>query len=68
MGGAYAGITDVRSYLMASTNFLSLLAYTGGSNANLVNGIISCILSLLAAAVATYLIGFRKEELTVSSC
>ncbi len=68
VGGAYAGITDVRSYLMASTNFLSLLAYTGGSNANLVNGIISCILSLLAAAVATYLIGFRKEELTVSSC
>lgn len=63
VGGAYMGLFDVKAYVMGSTNFLSLLSFTGGSTSNLVNGCIACILSLLAAAVATYFIGFTKEEL-----
>lgn len=63
VGGAYMGLFDVKAYVMGSTNFLSLLSFTGGSTGNLVNGCIACILSLLAAAVATYFIGFTKEEL-----
>lgn len=63
IGGAYMGLFDVKSYVMTSTNFLGLLSYTGGSSANFVNGCIACLLSLISAAVATYLLGFSKEEL-----
>lgn len=63
IGGAYAGITNVVSYMMASSNIMSVLGYAGGSTANLINGTIACVLSLVVAAIATYLIGFSKEEL-----
>ncbi len=65
IGGAYMGIFDVKAYVMASTNFLSVLSFTGGNTANLVHGVIALCLSLVAAAVATYFIGFSKEELAV---
>lgn len=63
VGGAYLGITKVNQYLMPSSNFLNLLGFTGGTTANLVNGIIGCVLSLVVAAVATYFIGFSKDDL-----
>lgn len=63
VGGAYMGLFDVKAYVMGSTNFLSVLGYTGGSTANLINGCIACVLSLVVAAVSTYLIGFTKQEL-----
>lgn len=43
-------------------NFLALTAYVGGSTANIINGIISGAIALIVAAVATYIIGFGKEE------
>lgn len=63
IGGAYAGITNVCTYVLSSGNFLSLLGYTGGSTANLVNGVIACLLSLVSAAIFTFIFGFSKEEL-----
>lgn len=63
IGSLYAGITNVLYYVMSSSNFLDLLAYTGGSTANLINGCIAMLLSMISAAVATYFIGFSKEEL-----
>ena len=64
VGGAYLGITNAIQWVMAGgTNFLMLLGFTGGSTANLVNGIIGSLLSMVAAAVATYFIGFSKDEL-----
>ncbi|MCD8067574.1 MAG: PTS transporter subunit EIIC [Lachnospiraceae bacterium] len=64
VGGCYAGITNVCAYVMVtSSNFLSLIAYTGGSSANMINGVITCILSFVVATVATYFLGFSKEEL-----
>lgn len=63
VGGAYLGFTKVCSYMMGSSNFLNLISFTGGTTANLVNGIIGCILALVAAAVATYFIGFSKDDL-----
>ena len=46
----------VRSFQKIGALFL----YTA---ANLVNGIIGCVLSLAVAAVATYFIGFSKDDL-----
>lgn len=66
VGGAYMGLFDVKAYVMGSTNFLSLLGFTGGTTANLIHGCVACILSLLAAAVATYFLGFSKQELGAS--
>lgn len=63
VGGAYAGLTNVASYVMTSTNILMLMAYVGGGSANLINGCIACVLSLVVAAVGTYLFGFSKEDL-----
>ncbi|NBI58452.1 PTS fructose transporter subunit IIB [Lachnospiraceae bacterium] len=63
IGGAYAGITNVCTYVLSSGNFLSLLGYTGGTAANLVNGVIACLLSMISATVFTFLFGFSKGEL-----
>lgn len=64
VGGAYIGITNACAYVVGgAANFLLLLFFTGGSTANLVNGIIGCLLSLVVATVTTYLFGFSKEEL-----
>ena len=66
VGGVYASITSVTVYIMTNANFLSLLGFVGGSKMNIINGVVSCILSMLVAAVFTYLFGFSKEELTES--
>lgn len=66
VGGVYASITSVTIYVMTNANFLSLLGFVGGSKTNIINGVVSCILSMLVAAVLTYLFGFSKEELTES--
>lgn len=63
IGGAYAGITNVCQYAMSSANLLSLVGFTGGSTVNLVNGIIACMLSLISAAVVTYMFGFKKKDM-----
>lgn len=61
-GGLYAGITGVGTYVMGATNFLSLLQYAGGGTANLVNGIIGVVISVIVAAALTYLFAFTKEQ------
>lgn len=66
VGGVYASITSVTVYIMTNANFLSLLGFVGGSKMNIINGVVSCIFSMLVAAVFTYLFGFSKEELTES--
>lgn len=63
VGGAYLGITKACQYMMPASNFLILVGFAGGTTANIVNGVIGCILALVAAAVATYFIGFSKDEI-----
>jgi len=64
IGGAYLGLTGARQYVIATTsNFLSVLGFIGGTTGNMVNGIIGCALALVAAAVATYFLGFSKDEI-----
>ena len=47
VGGVYASITSVTVYIMTNANFLSLLGFVGGSKMNIINGVVSCILSSL---------------------
>ena len=63
VGGAYAGIVNLEAYVMASPNFLSVLGFTGGTTANMVNGVVASVLSMVVAAILTYLIGFTKKNL-----
>jgi PTS system beta-glucosides-specific IIC component len=62
VGGAYAGITNVQMYLLGSTNFLSLVGFAGGSLSNTINATIACLLSMVVAAVVTFMFGFSKDE------
>lgn len=63
LGGLYAGIMHVGTYVMGATNFLSVLGYVAGGTSNMVNGIIACLISLFGAAIATYMIGFTPADL-----
>lgn len=63
LGGLYAGITHVAIYFPTSSNFLALLGLTGGGTANIVNGVIACLISMVSAAVLTFYFGFKKEDL-----
>ncbi len=56
-GALYAAITGVKAYAMVPVaNFLALSAYTGGSTANLINGVISGVIAIVVAAIVTYLV------------
>lgn len=61
-GGLYAGITGVGTYVMGATNFLAVLGYVNGGTANLINGCIGALISLVVTAALTYFIGFDKNE------
>ena len=63
MGGLYAGIMHVGTYVMGAANFLSVLGYVAGGTSNMVNGIIACLISLFGAAIATYMLGFAPADL-----
>lgn len=63
VGGAIAGIFDLKGYAMTSANFLSLLCYVGGTNANIAVGVVASFASLIVAAVLTYLFGFSQKDL-----
>lgn len=62
IGGIYGGLTHVKMYVFGGSNFLSLIGFSGGSVANLVNGILACVISLIAAAILTFFFGFSKED------
>lgn len=63
VGGAYMAITGVKVYILATSNFLSIISYSGGSVANFINACIGLALTMLTAGLVTYFFGFSKEEL-----
>ena len=63
VGGAYSAITHATQFTLPTNHFLYLISFTGGTTANLVNGIVSCIISFIVAAIVTYLFGFSNEDL-----
>lgn len=62
IGGIYGGLTHVKMYVFGGSNFLTLIGFSGGSVANLVNGILACVISLIAAAILTFFFGFSKDD------
>ena len=63
VGGGIAGFFDLKGYVMTSANFLSVLGYVGGTNANFIVGLVASLASLVVAAVLTYTIGISKKDL-----
>lgn len=62
-GGLYAGLTGVTAYtLVPSASVLAITAFVGGPTANLVNGIIACVIGFVVSAVVSYVIGVEKKE------
>jgi len=61
LGGLYAGITHVKFYIVGAANILSILGFVGGGTSNVVNGVISLAVSMLGAAIATYIIGLERS-------
>ena len=62
-GGLYAGIMHVACYAMVPVaSFIGLTAFAGGPASNLINGVISCGIGFLVAAVVTYFTGYAKDD------
>lgn len=67
-GGLYAGLLGVKAYVSVPVaNFLALTAYTGGNAANIVHGVISGVIAIVVATVATYLICREKAPAQAAS-
>lgn len=63
LGGAYAGLTGViDATLVPTSNVFAALCFMGGSQANVVNGIIACVIAFVSTAVFVYFFGFDKNE------
>lgn len=63
VGGLYGGITKVISAtLVPSSSVTAVFAFLGRANSNFINGIVASVISLIVAAVVTYLFGFDKNE------
>ncbi len=61
-GGFYIGLMNVNCYVMAPGGFWSFLAYSGGSSANLINGIIACAIAFLVPFTLALIFGFGNEK------
>ncbi|MGG6313089.1 PTS transporter subunit EIIC [Paenibacillus macerans] len=62
-GGLYAGITGVTAYtLIPVASFLAVIGFAGGPMSNLVNGIIAATIAFIVSAIATYFLGFKKDD------
>lgn len=62
IGGLYGGITHTTSYIVGSpTNFLYFTGFVGPNISNVVNAILTGVIALVAAAVATYIIGVDDD-------
>ena len=63
LGGAYAGLTGVvDATLVPSSNVFAALCFLGGSQANVINGIIACAIAFISTALFVYFFGFNKNE------
>jgi PTS system beta-glucosides-specific IIC component len=63
IAGLYAGIVHLTAYtLVPVASVLGLMSFAGGPTANFVQGIVSGVLAFVIAAIATYIIGFKKDD------
>lgn len=62
VGGLYAGLTHVSTYVAGATNVLAVLGFVAGGTTNLINGLIASILGMMVAAITVYVLGGFDEE------
>lgn len=64
IGSVVSGILGVVSYMAGGgTNFMIVLNYLQGGQGNVIKALIGIVVSIVVAAIVTYLFGFSKEEL-----
>lgn len=62
-GGLYAGIMGVTAYtFIPVASVLCVLNFAGGPMSNMVQGVISLIISFVVSVIATYFLGFKKDD------
>ena len=63
IGAFYSGITHLTAYTFVPVaSVLFTLNYSGGPKGNFINGIVACIISFVAAAIVTYLVGIKNND------
>lgn len=67
-GALFCAITGTKAYtLVAVASFLTATGFAGGPTSNLICGIIACVISFVVAAVVTYFVGYKKDDVVVQS-
>lgn len=61
-GGLYAGFTNVTYHALIAPLVLYPFAYSAGGTANMINGTISCVISIIVGTVVTYFFCFNKTN------
>ena len=64
IGGVYAGFSGLVRYAFVSPGLAALPAFIGENPMNIVHAIITCVISFVAAFVATLILGFKEPEET----
>lgn len=62
VGALYAALTHTVVNAMGGGGMFTILCFAGGDLPNTINGVITCLLSTLVAALITFFFGFSKEE------
>ncbi len=63
VAGIYGGIMHVTAYaIVPVASFIALTGCLGGTPANFINAIIMAVIAIAVSAVATYFLGFKKNE------
>lgn len=62
IGGIYAGLSGLVRYAFVSPGLAALPAFIGENPMNIVHAIITCLISFVAAFVATWFMGFEDPE------
>lgn len=61
-GALYAALTHTVVNAMGGGGMFTILCFAGGDRTNTINGVITCLLSTLVAALITFFFGFNSEE------
>ena len=62
-GGLYCGIMKVYMYTISASNILCAICFAGGpSSANLINGIIGCVIAAIVAFVLCWVFGYEDKK------
>ena len=64
IGGVYAGFSGLVRYAFVSPGLAALPAFIGENPMNIVHAVVTCVISFVAAFVATLILGFKEPEET----